>query len=201
MDKPAPTEHPVHELVARRWSPRAFSPAPVPRDTLLALFEAARWAPSSGNEQPWRFLVLSREADPSAFAAQVQNLDDGNRRWAGGAPVLVFAIARRVRGPSAKPNAHARYDLGQAVAWLTVEATSRGLFVHQMAGFDPESVCAVADGIPEEYEVLTALVLGYPGDLTGLPEDLQTREQAARQRRPQSELVFGPRWGEALALP
>lgn len=192
MEKPAPAAHPVHELVARRFSPCAFAARPVDPDALRSLFEAARWAPSASNGQPWRFVVATA-AEPETLAAFVGALAEGNQRWARAAPVLVFAVTEPTRGEG-KPNLHARYDLGQAVAWLSVEATARGLRVHQMGGFDAERARAAA-GIPADLDVVTAIALGHPGDPGGLPDDLRARETAPRQRRPQAEFVFGPRWG------
>jgi nitroreductase len=195
MDKPAPVDHPIHPLVRARWSPRAFSVRTVDGATLCSLFEAARWAPSGGNEQPWRFLVVTRE-QPEAFDAYLSTLSPKNQRWVRGAPVLVFTLARRVRGPEGKPNFHALYDLGQAVAWLSVEATARGLRVHQMGVADSEGVCNVAGGVPDEMMVVTAIAVGYPGDPGDLPEDLRERELAPRIRRSQAEFVYAARWAE-----
>lgn len=190
----ATVAHPVHELVAARHSPRVFAARPVDAATLRSLFEAARWAPSAGNEQPWRFLVATA-AEPEAHHAVAELLEPGNRRWAVAAPVLFLGVARLVRGDGGKANPHARYDLGQALAWLSVEATARGLVLHQMAGFDAERARSVA-AVPAEFEVVVAVALGYPGDPAGLPEELRARELAPRSRRSQAELVFGLRWGE-----
>ncbi len=194
MDKLAPAAHPVHDLVARRFSPCAFAARAVEPAVLRSLFEAARWSPSAANGQPWRFVVAT-QSDPEAHAAFVGALAEGNQRWARAAPVLIFAVAEPTRGAD-KPNPFARYDLGQAVAWLSVEATARGLRVHQMGGFDAERARAAA-GIPAELDVVTAIAVGHPGDPEALPEDLRAREAAPRQRRPQVEFVFGSRWGKA----
>lgn len=196
MHNPAPTAAPIHPHLRDRWSPRAFDPRPVPDATLRTVFEAARWAPSSANNQPWRFVVARAAAEPEAHAALVACLNAGNRRWAFRAPVLVFACAKRtVERPDRPPrdNAHAWYDLGQSVAHLSVQATAEGLFVHQMAGFDAaaaRAACAVPDG----FDVVTAVAIGYFGDVDDLPEDLQVRERASRVRRVAGESVWQGRW-------
>lgn len=193
MDKPAPSDYPIHELIQRRYSPRAFAPAEVSDADLASLIEAARWAPSCMNEQPWRFVVASR-ADPWAFSALLSCLDESNRRWADQAGALAFAIAKKTFTRNGKPNAYARYDTGQAVALLSVEATSRGLVVHQMAGFDASRATATL-GLPADFEPVTAIALGPPGDPDQLPADLAERERAPRARKPQAELVFRGRFG------
>ncbi|MDO8970254.1 MAG: nitroreductase family protein, partial [Saprospiraceae bacterium] len=134
MNKPATNLHPIHDLLKNRWSPRAYSAQPVEKQHLLSLFEAARWAPSSGNMQPWTFIVTTL-ADPEPHAKLVAALGERNQMWAKHAPVLVLSIVQRDREPG-KPNLWATYDLGQSVAHLSVQATALGLFVHQMAGFD-----------------------------------------------------------------
>src|SRR5882672_9989366 len=131
-EKTAAADAPILDLIKQRWSPRAFDPAPIPRETLHVLFEAARWAPSSNNAQPWRYVVADTE-EAHARAAGV--LTGRNPLWAAKAPVLVCVAAQTI-AEDGKPNRHAWYDTGQATALLTVQATSMGLFVHQMAGFD-----------------------------------------------------------------
>ena len=191
--KTAGVEPDVHELIRRRWSPRAFADRPVASELLRRVLTAARWAPSAYNEQPWRFLVARRE-DPEAFERLLACLKEGNRRWAQRAPVLMLVLARRTFSHSGGANPHAWYDTGQAVAYLTLQATALGLYVHQMAGILPDEArhrCA----IPEDYDVVGALALGYLGDPAQLPEDLQARERSPRIRRPLAELVFEGRWG------
>ncbi|MEO8084909.1 MAG: nitroreductase family protein [Ardenticatenales bacterium] len=196
MHNPAPTATPIHPHLRDRWSPRAFDPRPVPDAMLRALFEAARWAPSSANNQPWRFVVARAAAEPEAHAAFVACLNAGNRRWAIRAPVLAFACAKRtVERPDRPPrdNAHAWYDLGQAVAHLSVQATAEGLIVHQMAGFDAAAARA-ACGVPDGFDVVTAVAIGFAGELEALDEDLREREVAPRVRRPLVETVWRGAW-------
>ncbi|GIW70753.1 MAG: hypothetical protein KatS3mg102_0295 [Planctomycetota bacterium] len=198
MDKPAPADHPIHELIRRRWSPRAFADRPVAPELLRSLFEAARWAASSYNEQPWRYIVAPRE-DQQTYGKLLDCLVPGNQRWARHAPVLALSVARLRFTHNDRPNRHAWHDVGAASALLALEATARGLAIHQMAGFEAERA-RQAFGIPQEFDPVAAIALGYPGDPQALPEDLRERELAPRQRRPLAETVFGGRWGEPLAL-
>src|SRR5258706_12520574 len=128
MRKPAPTQHQVHELIQQRWSPRAFSPQPVPPEVLRSLFEAARWAPSSSNEQPWAFIVATRH-DKEDFTKALQPLVEFNVNWAKHAYVLGFAVSHLAFAKNNTPNRNAQYDTGAAMAMLSTEATSRGLLV------------------------------------------------------------------------
>ena len=197
MNKPAPTEFPVHDLIRDRWSPRAFSDKPVEPAILASLFEAARWAPSSNNEQPWAYLVATKD-NPQDFAKMLSVLVDFNAGWAKSAPVLVLAMSR-LKFPNANPNRNAFYDTGAATALLSVEATARGLAVHQMAGFDPAKAKQVFQ-IPEDCEAIAAIAIGYPGDPTSLPKPLHDREVAPRTRKPLSEFVMSSRWGHTSPI-
>lgn len=192
MTNPAATDHPIHELLATRWSPRAFAERAVERETLESLFEAARWAPSSFNEQPWRFVVASK-SDAAAFERILGVLWPLNQAWAKHAPVLAISAAKTTFSRGDNANAHAWHDVGQAAANLTLEATARGLVVHQMMGFDAAAAREVL-GIPEGFEAVTAIALGYPGDPQSLPEDLRQRETAPRSRRPLAEILFAGAW-------
>lgn len=193
------TDHPVHELISGRWSPYGLDPRPVSRADLASLFEAARWAPSSYNEPPWRFIVATRE-DSDEFERIASCLVDANRTWARSASALVLAATALRFARGGKPNHHARHDLGLASAQLTVEATARGLVVHQMAGILPDRAREIF-GVPEEFEVVTALAVGHPvPDATELPDALRERDQAPRRRRPLTETVFGASWGRPADL-
>jgi len=196
--KQADLSHPINPLLENRWSPYAFSDRPVTAENIASLFEAARWAPSSYNEQPWRYIVATRE-DGEAFERLLSALAEPNREWARHAPVLALGIARKDYSRTGAANRHARHDLGQASANLTVEATARGLSVHQMGGILPDRARELYE-IPDEYEAVTALAIGYVCDE---PEDgdvLGDRDRAQRSRRPLTELVFGGRWGEPSDL-
>ena len=193
MQKLAPAESPIHDLIRERWSPRAFADKPVPHDALRSLFEAARWAPSSNNEQPWAYLVATKD-DKENFAKTLGVLVEFNVNWAKNAPVLALAVAKLTFSKNNAPNRNAPYDLGAATALLSVEATSRGLFVHQMAGFDAEKARQVFE-IPADWDAFAALALGYPGDPESLPQALKDREVAPRTRKPLSEFVMTGQWG------
>jgi len=194
MHKRAPTDFPVHDFIAERWSPRAFSDKPVAPDVLVSLFEAARWAPSSSNEQPWTYIVATKE-DAEDFAKLVSVLVPSNVTWAQQAPVLALAVAELSFAKNGTPNRNAQYDVGAAGAWLTVEATSRGLFVHQMAGYDHDKAREVF-AIPAGWEPIAAMAIGYPGDPESLPQSLRDREVAPRTRKPISQFVMSGSWGK-----
>ena len=195
MLKPATVQHPIHELLRARWSPRAFEPRPLDAATLGSLFEAARWAPSSSNEQPWRFVVALRD-DTVNFQRLLACLAPSNQRWAANASALVLTTARNDFEPSGRPNAHAWHDCGLALAQVLVELTARGLGAHVMAGFDAEKARAACN-VPSGFQPVTVAALGYPAAPESLPEDLRERETAPRQRRPLHESVFSGTWGEA----
>src|SRR5260370_15292830 len=149
MEKPAETQYPIEEILRRRWSPRAFSARPVEPEKLQSLFEAARWAASSFNEQPWNFIVATKQ-NPEEHEHLLSCLVEGNQRWARAAPVLMVSVATLNFDKTGKPNRHAVHDVGLAVQNLIIEATALGLFVHQMAGFSPQKVreiYGVAGGI------------------------------------------------------
>lgn len=193
MLKPASTEYPVHDLVQNRWSPRAFSDKLVPHEVLRSLFEAARWAPSSNNEQPWAFIVATKE-EPKNFEKVLSALVEFNQVWAKHAPVLVIAVSEMEFARNQHPNRNAFYDTGAAVAHLTCEATARGLFVHQMAGFDPHKAIELFH-IPKGWEPIAAFVIGYVGEPENLPDQLRERELAPRSRKPIKDFVMSGEWG------
>lgn len=193
MHKPAPTDFPVHDLIRDRWSRRSFSENPIPQEVLRSIFEAARWAPSSNNEQPWAFIVASRE-DRENYEKTLSVLAEFNAGWAKSAAVLAIAVSELTFAKNNVPNRNAQYDTGAASALLSVEATARGLAVHQMAGFDPEKA-RTAFGIPRGWEAVAVLAIGYPGAAESLPQPLKDRELAPRTRKPISEFVMTGNWG------
>jgi len=198
LQKLAETKVPVQDLIARRWSPRAFSERPVELEKLLSLFEAARWAASCANEQPWSFLVTTRE-DAQNHEKALSVLLEANRVWAGKAPVLILTFAHSQFEKTGNPNRHAFYDMGQAVANLSIQATSLGLVVHQMAGFNVESTRAQF-AVPQDWEPVSVIALGYPGDTDSLPEKLREREIAQRQRKPLETFLFSGKWGNPATI-
>lgn len=195
--KRAETDYPIHELLAQRWSPRAFADRPIPAKTLGSLFEAARWSPSSRNEQPWRFVVAARHDDPDGFARILGTLMEGNQSWAQHASALLIGVAKSNLDYKDRPNGYAQYDVGQALAHLSIQATAEGLHIHQMGGFHKDKARELLD-IPEGYAPVVSAALGYLADVSALPEELRERELQERTRRPLEELVFQGRWGEAL---
>lgn len=195
LDKTAVTDHAISEVLAKRWSPRAFADKPVDNETISELFEAARWAPSAFNAQPWRFIVATKE-NPTEYQKVLSCLVEFNQMWAQSAPVLLIAVGAENFEHNGKPNRHAWYDTGQAMATLTVQATVLELYVHQMAGFSPEKARETFN-IPDGYEPIAAAAIGYMGDADQLPEQMREREVEARTRKPLSEVVFTGTWGQS----
>jgi nitroreductase len=191
--KPAPVDHPIHDLLRLRWSPRSFNDEAVSPDELRCLLEAARWSPSASNEQPWSFLVATRE-DASGFATLLDLLNPGNQVWARQAAVLMIGVARRELQGKAQPNRTALYDLGQAVAHLTFQATALGLAVHQMAGFDLERA-RTSCGIPSGQDPVVAIALGRPAPTSALPDAVRAKDETPRRRKAQADFAFTAHWG------
>jgi nitroreductase len=196
--KRASTDYPVNELVASRWSPYAFQDRPVPEADLRSLFEAVRWAPSSFNEQPWSYIVATKET-PEQFQQLLSCLIDANQIWAKEAPVLALGIVSLQFARNGQPNRAAVHDLGLAAGNLLVEAMTRGLCVHQMLGIFPDKAREIFD-IPEGAEAWTAIAIGYRGDPTSLPDNLKERDLKPRQRKPLSQFVFSGKWGNPSPL-
>jgi nitroreductase len=195
VKKTAPADYPILSVLADRWSPVAFSSRPVEVDKLNRIFEAARWAPSSANEQPWNFVISYHGTE--AFSRMAECLVEGNS-WAKSAPVLALSVARMIFARTGQPDRHAMYDTGMAVANLLAQATAEGLFVHQMAGYDPEKARTVLH-IPENHEPAAMMAIGYYGDHNSLPEKSRLREEAPRQRKPATEFVFVDSWNARSA--
>jgi nitroreductase len=193
--KQASPDHPIHELLGRRWSPYAFADRSVADEDLRSIFEGARWAASSYNEQPWRY-ILATKANPQEFERLLSCLVEGNQAWAKAAPVLALGCTSLNFTLNGKPNAAAIHDLGLASASLTFEATSRGLYVHQMIGILPDKARELYR-IPAGVQPLTGLAIGYAADPNTLPEKLRERDMAPRSRKKLSEFVFGGEWGTA----
>jgi nitroreductase len=177
---------PVHPLIAERYSPRAFSDRDVTDAELELLLEAARLAPSSMNEQPWRFVVARRGGAGHAEMLEAMNLS--NRIWADKAPVVILDLVHTVLERYGQVNHHARHDLGLAIAQLTLQATALGMGLHQLGGFDAEKARSLFN-IPAEYDIVSMLVIGFPGDPEQLPENLRERELRRSPRKPLAELV------------
>jgi nitroreductase len=184
----------IHDLISRRHSPRSFSNSMIEEEKLAALFEAARWAPSSANEQPWHFVYATKE-EPETFQSLLDTLAEGNRIWAKNAPALVAVIAKTFYERNGRAYAHAWYDVGQSVANLALQATALDLVVHQMGGFSADKVRAALN-VPEGFEPVIVFAVGYEGDGDELPEHLREREHAPRTRKPLDEIVFNGTFGK-----
>lgn len=196
--KEANRDYEILASISRRWSPRAFADTPVEGDQLRRLFEAARWAPSCFNEQPWSFIVATTNR-PKEHERVLRCLTGKNQRWAYGAPVLAISIAGTSFSKSGKPNRHALHDVGLAMGNLLQQASAEGLYVHQMAGIDHEAVGAEFE-VPEGYEVIAGIAIGYLGDPESLPEEFREKEKAPRTRKPLSDFLFGGTFGNRSEL-
>lgn len=192
MQKLAEATYALHPLIEARWSPRAFESRPVETAKICALLEAARWAPSCFNDQPWLFFVGSVENTPQAHEVLSGLLVEGND-WAKKAPVLVLSVARMHFAYNGKPNRHAYHDVGLAVENMVIQAQHMGLATHQMAGFHYDK--AVENlGIPPGYEPVAMMAVGYAGSPDLLDGDLRVRETAPRERKPMQEMAFSSHW-------
>ena len=177
---------PLHPVLNERYSPRAFSDRAVTDMELELVLEAARWAPSSMNEQPWRFLVARKGGE--GYAELLSALNHINHVWSDKAPVLVLTMVHRTLTRNGQENFHARHDLGFAVAQLTAQATALGMGLHQLGGFQAP-VARTAFSIPDEFDLVSVLAIGFPGELETLPAELREREARKTPRRPLTELV------------
>ena len=195
LSKRAVTRQELVDLLAERWSPRAFADKAISLSSIEAMLEAAQWAASSRNAQPWRYLLARRE-DHMAFTKMRSILMPANDLWAQHAAALLLCVVKTFLGDDPhKSNAAAFYDTGAATAQLTMQAMSEGIYVHQMGGFDREA-CRTTFQLPSGYEPVAVLALGYLGAVNSLPEELQEREQAARSRQPLAEIAFAAAWGQ-----
>ena len=196
--KKAATDFPIQHALADRWSPYGFEDRPVAEADLCSLFEAARWAASSYNEQPWNYIVATKE-NAKEFDQLLSCLVEANQAWAKAAPVLVLGVVSLRFAKNQKDNRAAVHDLGLASGNLVVEATTRGLSVHQMIGILPDKAREVYQ-IPEHFEAWTAMAIGYNFDPATMPDVLKERDMAPRQRRPLRDFVFAGHWKVAAPL-
>ena len=180
-------ESPVIDIIKNRRSRRAYSTRPVEAEKIKSLFEAARWAPSSMNDQPWRYIYATK-SHPELWKKLWDVLNEGNKIWTKDAPLLVLSMARKNFSINGHPNGSAKYDLGGANAFLTLQGTSMGLNIHQMGGYDRAKADASLN-IPDDYELGVMMAIGYAGDPAILPENLKERELAPRRRNTQGVFV------------
>ncbi len=199
MKKPAITQTPIHPLIAARWSGRAYDPAkPVSRDHLLALLEAARWAPSCYGDEPWRYVVWDREADADGWRRAFDCLAPGNQAWVKDAPLLMLSAADSLFNHNGNPNRWGQHDTGAASENLCLQAEALGLMAHQMGGFDADKARAVA-GVPERFTPMAMIAVGHPADPASFSDEARERETAPRKRRALGELFFHGAWGRPVA--
>jgi nitroreductase len=198
-DPKAASTHPnVHALIRARWSPRAFSDKEVPVDDLTAVLDAARWAASSYNEQPWRFIIATKQ-DPEAYQRLLGLLLPFNQAWAKTAPVLILMAAKKTFTHNQTPNKYALHDTGAALANLFLQATALGLHAHGMAGFDYDRARSELK-IPDDYETAAFVALGYAGSPHQLPDAQKKAELSPRSRKPLSEIAFTTTWETPFPL-
>lgn len=199
VHKPAITHVTIDELIEHRWSPRAFNPnRPVSRQHLLALLEAARWAPSCYGDEPWRLIVCDKYHNVMAWEKALNCSAEANQLWARNAPLLILVTTRQHFRHNGQPNRWAEYDTGAASENLCLEAVSLGLSAHQMGGFDANKACEVF-AIPEGVTCMTIIAVGYQTSPDILPDDLKEREIAERTRTPFNEHFFEGTWGTPVA--
>lgn len=194
--KIAATDHDIEILLRSRWSPRAFDDRPITRADTLRLLEAARWAPSCANEQPWRFIVASR-SDAAVFERLLACLTESNRKWAERASLLLVLVAKMTFDRNGAPNRYAQHDVGLALGNLLLQATAMGIAGHPMAGFDAEAT-RVACHIPAGFDPISVTALGYPGHPDTLEDPYRAREIASRERLTVGQLAFSGAWGNEL---
>ncbi len=186
----------IIKWIRKRRSTVIFSDSPVDDNKLEALFEAARWAPSSRNQQPWRF-VVGKKQDEKTFADMCNLLTPTNQIWACHAPVLILSVAEIISSYNGLMNSKARHDMGLAEANLMLQAVSMGLVVHPMGGFDTEKATEVLH-IPEGYEPVVMIAVGYPGNASDFPKEIQDRDARKRERNPLKSFVFSGDWGKGM---
>ena len=198
QQKPAITQVKIHDIIQKRWSPRAFDAEKlVCHDDLLALLEAARWAPSCFNDQPWRFVVCDKATDKSSWQNALAVIVEKNRRWAQNAPVLILSVAMENFNHNGQPNRWAMYDTGAASVSLCLQATAMGLVAHQMGGFDAEKAREVFK-LPGDCKPMAMMAVGYQADVGALDDEFKDAEQATRSRIPLNGRFYAGQWGRGV---
>jgi len=195
MDKPSNNNYPVNNLIMNRWSPRAFSNQLVEKEKIFSILEAARWAPSAFNEQPWRFIV-GQNGD-EAYNKIFGSLVEWNQQWAKSVPVLILNIAKKTFTHNGTQNVTFKYDLGQAVGQMILEVVNQGLVSHQMTGFDPDKAAAALN-VPDDFQVVSVTAIGYQGEMENLPEQFAKIEVNKRERKDLDTIAFKDKFGVSL---
>jgi len=197
MNNPSLNDNKIHNLIEQRWSPRAFDSEMVEAEKIGSILEAARWSPSAFNEQPWRFMV-GQKGD-ATYDNILSSLDEWNQLWAGKAPLLILNIAKKTFTHNGKPNVTFKYDLGQSMGAMILEIVNQGLVSHQMSGFNP-SVASELLSIPDDYQPVSIIAVGYMGSIDDLPEEIAKIETKPRERKKLSDLVFAGKFGNSMEL-
>jgi len=186
----------LNEIIKNRHSPRSFSDEAVNNEILKSLFEAARWSPSSMNEQPWRFIVAAKD-NPDSFRKMLSVLNDTNREWAKKAYLLILVTTKLRNSKNNQLNRYALYDAGQAAAWLTMQASHMGIYIRQMGGFNADRAGEIFE-IPEDFVPVTVMAAGYKGNINDLPPFMKEGENAVRNRKPLEEIVFADKFNSSF---
>lgn len=192
------TQADIHELIATRWSGRAYDPDRfLSRAQIISLLEAARWAPSCYGDQPWRFIVFDKATNITAHEQALSCLAEGNRQWAQSAPLLLLACADSILSKTGDNNRWGQYDTGAASENLCLQATALGLMVHQMGGFDADK-CREIFSIPDQFMPMAMMAVGYQLPEDAIPEDMREREYNPRVRNPLEANFFEASWDSPL---
>ena len=194
MEKKAKTKHQIADLIVRRWSPYAFMDKPIEKEKISQLFEAARWAPSAFNEQPWRFIAADKR-DPKNFDKMLSCLVDANQAWAKNSALLLILVVSKNSSYNNEPNRWAAHDCGLALENLLLEAVDLSLAAHPMGGFSPDKVRELYD-VPQDFEPLVAIAVGYHAGEETISDELKERELSERERKALSETIFAGKWGD-----
>jgi nitroreductase len=199
QERKAATSVPIHELLAKRWSPRAYDAGkPVSRAQIAALLEAGRWSPSCNGDEPWRYLVWDKSRDPQGWQKAFDCLSESNQKWVKNVPLLMLSCAGSVFAHNGKPNRWTQHDTGMASLSIALQAVALGLIAHQMGGFDADKARA-AFGIPAEYTPMSMIAVGYQAEADVLDEETKAKELRPRGRKPLGERFFEGGWGKPAA--
>ena len=199
-DRPAPTNIAIHDLLKRRWSPRAFDPnRPVTREQLKVLLEAGRWAPSCNGDEPWRYLIWDKGRDPQGWQKAYDCLNENNKKWVKNVPLLMLSCAGSAFEATGKPNRWTQHDTGAASVSMALQAGAMGLVIHQMGGWDADKARA-AFAIPPEYTPMAMIAVGYQASPDILDEETKAKEMRPRGRKPVVERFYEGGWGKGVAF-